>query len=110
MSRYRITAADRPHAEEFRRNLAAGTPYHSPGLQRVLNVMRGGPKAGKLVLVVLEPRARWALARLPARRGEPVEIVPGIEYTDLRAAEWDVFRRRWAALTDAELGLPETVA
>lgn len=105
MSRYRISEADRPYAEEFRRNLEADTYYHSPGLQRVLNVMRGPPKAGKYVLIVREPHARWALGRMPAGRGEPVEIVPNVEYTDLKQAEWDVFCRRWKDLTGADLGI-----
>jgi hypothetical protein len=35
--------------------------------------------------------------------------VHGVEYTDLAEAEWDVFRRRWAALTGSDPDLAETL-
>ena len=94
MSRYRISEADLPHAAEFK---AAPIGYHSPGLQRVLNLLRGGPKEGKYVLVVREPFKRWVLGRLPAERGQPVEILEEQEFTDLAEAEWAVFKLRWKA-------------
>ena len=102
MSRYRINEADLVYAAEFEERPLG---YHSPGLQRVLNTMRGGPKAGKYVLVVREPFKRWVLGRLPAARGMPVEIVEGREFTDLEEAEWAVFRLRWKALTGRNLAL-----
>lgn len=102
MSRYQITEADLPFAAEFK---AQPVGEHSPGLQRVLNVLRGGPKAGKYVLVVREPFKRWVLGRLPAERGQPVEILEGQEFTDLDAAEWAVFKLRWEAHTGRELAL-----
>ena len=77
MSRYRISEADKVYAAEFKRNLDAGNWFHSPGLQRVLNAMRGGPWAGKYVLVVDEPFKRWRLGKMPGKRGDPIEIVPG---------------------------------
>lgn len=92
MARYALTAADLPYAREF---LARPFGYHSPGLQRVLNLMRGQGPAGKYVLLCVEPHRRWALARLPAQRGEPIERCAGVEYTDLATAERDVFMRRW---------------
>ena len=45
MSKYRITDADLPYAAEFKTHPVG---FHSPGLQRVLNVLRGGLKAGNL--------------------------------------------------------------
>lgn len=102
MSRYRITEADLPYAAEFK---ARPIGYHSPGLQRVLNVLRGGPKAGKYVLVVRVPFERWVLGRLPAERGAPVEILEDWEFTDLEEAEWTVFKLRWKAHTGQELDL-----
>ena len=105
MNRYRITEADRVYAAEFRRNLDAGNFYHSPGLQRVLNVMRGGPKAGKYVLVTREPFRRWVLARLSEERGGPIEIMEGHEFTDLKEAEWTVFKLRWQERTGQTLDL-----
>ena len=102
MSRYQITDSDHVYASEFK-NQPFG--YQSPGLQRVLNVLRGGPVAGKYVLIVLEPYKRWALGQLPADRGAPVEIVHGEEFTDLHEAEWTVFRLRWKMHTGDELDL-----
>lgn len=102
MSRYRITDADLGYAAEFKERPLG---YHSPGLQRVLNALRGGPKAGKYVLVVREPFERWVLGRLPAARGAPVEILEGQEFTDLEDAEWAVFKLRWKAQTGRALDL-----
>ena len=100
MQRYRITDSDLGFAREF---LAEPLGYKSPGLQRVLNLMRGSGPEGKYVLLCREPYRRWALGRLPARRGEPIVEVPGVEYTDLREAERDVFRRRWRDLAGEAL-------
>jgi hypothetical protein len=102
LSRYQISDADLKYAAEFK-NKPFG--YHSPGLQRVLNAMRGGPKAGKYVLVVREPFRRWVLGRLPATRGVPVEILQGQEFTGLEDAEWAVFKLRWKAHTGWDLEL-----
>jgi hypothetical protein len=103
MARYALTADDLPYAREF---LAKPFGYHSPGLQRVLNLMRGLGPEGKYVLLCLEPYQRWALARLPARRGEPIRQCAGVEYTDLAEAERDVFLRRWYDLGGPPLGDP----
>jgi hypothetical protein len=100
VSRYQISDADLAYAAEFKKQPLG---YHSPGLQRVLNAMRGGPKAGKYVLVVREPFERWVLGRLPAARGAPVEILKGQEFTDLEDAEWAVFKLRWKAHTGRDL-------
>ena len=100
MARYQIGSEDLAYAREF---LAAPIGYKSPGLQRLLNLMRGQGPEGKYVLLCREPYRRWALGRLPARRGEPVEVVPGVEYRDLIDAERDVFRRRWRDLTGRDL-------
>ena len=105
MNRYQITEADEIYASEFKRNLDAGNFYHSPGLQRVLNVMRGGPKAGKYVLVTLEPFKRWVLARLSDGRGGQIEILKDYEFTDLKHAEWTVFKLRWQEQTSRVLDL-----
>ncbi|MDH3670421.1 MAG: hypothetical protein OES46_04580 [Gammaproteobacteria bacterium] len=105
MNRYQISEDDKVYAAEFKRNLDAGCFYHSPGLQRVLNVMRGGRKAGKYVLVIREPFKRWGLARMSEERAGPVEILHEYEFTDLRQAEWTVFRLRWREQTGKELDL-----
>lgn len=106
MTRYRISDQDELYAVEFKQNLETGNLLHSPGLQRILNMMRGAPKEGKYVLVVKEPHRRWQLGRMPARRGEPVKLIPGCEFVDLKEAEWFVFQRRWKERT----GRPPSVA
>lgn len=88
------------YAAEFKANLL-GLP--SPGLQRVMNLLRGGPKAGKYVLIVREPFRRWVLGRMPEGRGKPFEILDGPEFTDLCVAEWAVFKLRWKAHTGTDL-------
>ena len=105
MSRYRITEADEVYAAEFKRNLDADNWFHSPGLQRVLNVMRGGPGEGKYVLVVDEPFRCWSLGRMPGKRGEPVEVVLGHQSHSLKEAEWAVFKLRWQEHTGEPLSL-----
>ena len=100
MSRYQITEDDLKYACEFKEN-PLGTP--SPGLQRVMNLLRGGPRAGKYVLVTREPFRRWVLGQLPAERGQPVRILEGQEFTDLAVAEWTVFKLRWQAHTGRDL-------
>ncbi len=87
MNRYRITEADKVYAAEFKRNLDADNWFHSPGLQRVLNAMRGGPGPGKYVLVVDEPFQCWRLGKMPAKRGDPIKIVPGHQFHSLKEAE-----------------------
>lgn len=81
---------------------------HGDELQKLLHRMRwhGDPEVGgRYVLVVREPNRRWALARLPSTRGQPVEVLPNQVFTSLAAAEWEVFRRRWLGLTG--VALPE---
>ena len=102
MARYQLADEDMAYAREF---LAKPFGYHSPGLQRVLNLLRGqGPK-GKYVIVCAEPYRRWTLARLPTARGEPLEHIPGVVYSDLAEAERDVFVRRWQEHGGPPLGI-----
>ena len=100
MSRYQITDEDLKYAAEFRAN-PLGIP--GPGLQRILNLLRGGPKVGKYVLIVKEPFKCWGLGRMPADRGQAVEILDNWEFTDLAHAEWEVFKLRWKASTGQDL-------
>ncbi len=102
MSKYKISNSDLTYAEEFK-NQTFG--YHSPGLQRVLNVLRGGPLEGKLVLIVIEPYKRWALGQLTSKQGDPVKLMEDQEFTNLEQAEWAVFKMRWKLHTGKELKL-----
>ncbi|WP_011578711.1 MULTISPECIES: hypothetical protein [Chelativorans] len=102
MGRYQLSANDLQFAREF---LASPIGYHSPGLQRVLNRMRGADWAFKYVLVVERRHARWRLGRMPLKRGSAIEMVEDVVYTDLLEAERDIFRRRWKDLTARPLDL-----
>ncbi len=102
MSRYELDQSDLQFAREF---LADPVGYHSPGLQRVLNRMRGADWAFKYVLVTQERHGRWLLGKMPRNRGSEIEIIEGVVYTDLLDAERDIFRRRWQDLTGNDLNL-----
>jgi hypothetical protein len=88
-------------AREFRDRIYG---RHSGELQRVLNRMRGGDNAGRYVLVKTGPE-EWSLARMGARRGDPLTPVPGHVFQSMEAAEWTVFKLRWKELTGRDLPL-----
>lgn len=100
MARYQISDSDIQFAREF---METPIGYHSPGLQRVLNRMRGSDWSNKYVLIVKERYSSWQLGKLPAHRGSTVEPVEGVIYTDLLDAERDIFKRRWFDLTGQDL-------
>ncbi len=70
-------------------------PYDSD-LRAFLLRFRGVPARGKHVLVRLDGRNAWTLARM-GDRGEPVTPIGGC-YDDLAEAEWAVFSARWLDL------------
>ncbi len=70
----------------------------------MLNLFRSGPLAGHYALISLIPYEKWQLARLSGVRGIAPVPIEGAVYDDLRAAEWDVFRRRWLDATGEDLG------
>jgi hypothetical protein len=79
-------------AAEFR---ATPLGHHSDALARLLRVLRSEPLDGKHVVVCIEPFREYRLGRLSARRGTPVELVPGLVFSSPAEAEWTVFVRRW---------------
>lgn len=102
MARYKLSDQDLIFAQEFLREPFG---YKSPGLQRVLNAMRGQGPHGKYVLICREPYKRWGLGRLPSGRGESIVEIAGVDYDSLLAAERDVFVRRWRDMGGPQLGL-----
>lgn len=82
--------------EEFRR---APKGPHSDALQKVLHRMRWSGEARRYCAVVVEPGRKWMLGRLPLKRGQPIETFPDTIFTSLADVEWEVFRRRWEAIT-----------
>ena len=95
MSRYQINKTDVKYAEEFRNNLYQNNYYHSPSLQRILNLFRSGPKKGKYVIVKLNNKKIWHLGILPENRGQKIKIYKKIYFESLLDAEWYVFKKRW---------------
>lgn len=100
MSRYKLSDQDLIHAWEFLREPFG---YRSPGLQQLLNVMRGLGPEGKYVIVCVDPYKSWKLGRLPAKRGDAIIDIPGVTYKSLAEAERDVFIRRWRDLNGPDL-------
>jgi hypothetical protein len=101
---YRIDPShDRQYIEEFRRKPIGA---HSPGLMRLLNVMRVDPTGNQIILVCRKPFAEWVLATMPPHRSEPIAIEEGEVFTSREEAEWAVFCRRWRSLTGESINLP----
>jgi hypothetical protein len=87
---------DRQYIEEFRRKPIGA---HSPGLMRLLTVMRQDPSGFQVILVCRKPFAEWVLATMPPNRVDPIVIEDGPIFTSREEAEWEVFRRRWRKFT-----------
>jgi hypothetical protein len=96
---YRFDKSRLDLAREFRKN-----PFgeHSPDLQYLLNIMREPSADAFHVLLIDRAGERWTLALLePGGRAPPRRT--NMVFTDLREAEWHVFKLRWAALAGEEL-------
>jgi hypothetical protein len=96
-SMYRFDKTRLDLAREFKAN-----PFgaHSPDLQYLLNILRAPGPEPFHVLLIDRPGERWTLAMMePGRPPRPTNIV----FTDLKEAEWHVFRARWAAHAGEEL-------
>jgi hypothetical protein len=96
---FKIDTRRKDLVEEFRRNPIG---HHSAELQLILNLFRGAPVAEKYVLVATEPHKMWALAQLPARRGEAPRML-NRAFRSQEEAEWEVFKLRWERYTGETL-------
>jgi hypothetical protein len=94
---------DRQYIEEFRQQPIGA---HSPGLQRLLNILRHDPSGWQVILVCRRPFAEWVLGRMPPNRAYPTQIEAASVFTSREEAEWEVFRRRWRAHTGEDINLP----
>ena len=95
--------ADRQYIEEFRQKPIG---VHSPGLQRLLNILRHDPSGWQVILVCRRPFAEWVLGRMPPNRADPIQMEDAPVFTSREEAEWEVFRRRWKAITGENINLP----
>ena len=90
---YRIDPdQDRAYIEEFR-NTPIG--YHSPGLQRVLNIMRLDRGGVQAVLVCRKRFAEYVIGHMPPDRSQPIRLEEAPVFATREEAEWELFRRRW---------------
>jgi hypothetical protein len=94
---------DRQYIEEFRRRPIG---HHSPGLMRLLTVMRQDPSGRQVILICSKPFREWVLGEMPPQREDPIAIEAGPVFTSREEAEWEVFRRRWQKLTGEAINLP----
>jgi hypothetical protein len=99
-ARYPIDPARLDLVEEFRR---APKGAHSDELQKVLHRMRWAGEARRYCALVVEPGRKWMLGRLPATRGQPIERFTEMTFGSLADIEWEVFCRRWEAITGQAL-------
>ncbi len=86
-------------AREFRAN-----PYgeHSPDLQYLLNIMRTPSDQPFHVLMVDKMGERWTLALMEPNSRKPPRRTNTV-FTDLKEAEWHIFKLRWATLAGEDL-------
>jgi len=90
---YKITReADSQYIEEFRANPIA---EHSPGLQRVLNIMRLYRGGDQFILVARKEFADYVIARMPPHREDPIVLEQDLVFKTREEAEWCLFCRRW---------------
>ncbi|WP_172327897.1 hypothetical protein [Mangrovicoccus sp. HB161399] len=101
---YRITAeADRQHIEEFRANPIAP---HSPGLQRMLNIMRTWTGGDQYILIARVEFAEFVIGRMPEHREDPIVVEEDMVFATREEAEWELFCRRWKQHTGESLNMP----
>lgn len=86
--------------EEFHRN--PGGP-HSAELALAVNRLRLSPMGERFIIVCIRRGREWAVGRMPAMRGQPVEFLEGRVFDDYDDAAREVFRLRWRAVTGRDI-------
>ena len=97
---YRIDPERLDLVEEFKANPFG--PY-SHELERLVNRLRMGPVEDRYVLVTTKRYEEWTLGQLTGRRGDKIRLIEDARFDSLAQGEWEVFRRRWQALTGEDL-------
>ena len=103
MSKYKINNNDHDLALEFKKNLFENNFYHSPSLQRILNLFRSNLEKNKYVIYKPTNKKIWYLAYLPRERGKKIKINYNISFSNVLEAEWYVFKKRWKQHTEISL-------
>lgn len=94
---------DRQYIEEFRR---CPIGKHSPGLMRLLNIMRNDLSRNQVILVCRKPFAEWVLGTMPPDRRDPIVLEDSPVFTSREEAEWVMFCRRWRTITGESINMP----
>jgi hypothetical protein len=84
--------SDGQYIEEFRANPIA---VHSPGLQRLLNVMRLYRGGHQPILVARHEFHDYVIGLMPPNREDPIVLEDHRVFKTREGAEWELFRRRW---------------
>lgn len=101
---YKIDAdEDRKYIEEFRRRPIGA---HSPGLQRVLNIMRLDRGGIQYILVARREFEEFVIGRMPPDRADPIELEEDMVFATREEAEWEMFCRRWHEHTGEIINQP----
>jgi branched-chain amino acid transport system permease protein len=91
---YKIVAEDdRKYVDEFRE--APITAHRSPGLQRILNIMRLYRGGDQYILIARREFHDYVIGRMPPLREDPILVEDAMMFKTREAAEWELFRRRW---------------
>jgi hypothetical protein len=90
----RFDCAQLAPAREFRDNPIG---HHSKALDGVLSVLRSGPVAGKFCLICVKPHCEWVIGRLSGICGVGPAVLDNRVFESIEAAEWEIFKLRWAA-------------
>jgi len=93
---YEIDPSRTDLVEEFRRNPMGP---HGAELRLLINRLRIMPIADRHIMVCTRRGRQWAVGRIPAARGAPIELRDGCVFADYAAAVWEVFRLRWETAT-----------
>ena len=88
--------ADSRYIAEFR---ASPIGAHSPGLQRLLNIMRLDAGRPTEILICRRHFTEYVIGHMPADRSLSIEIENEPVFASREAAEWEVFQRRWRTHT-----------
>lgn len=72
---------------------------HSPELTLLVNRLRLIPAEERHFIVCTRRAREWVIAKMPAQRGAPLELVTGAVFDNYVDAVWEVFRLRWQTVT-----------
>ena len=76
---------------------------HSPGLQRLLNIMRLDHGGDRYILIARREFHDYVIGRMPVHREDPIVIEDTMVFRTREAAEWELFCRRWRQHTGEAL-------